>query len=177
MIKRASYDESCLRLRELGLLAHDEVPLLPARRPRYDDDQPWGLNFFRTFIEGPKDLSNLTLPRTFFGRSEIRDVSFQGTDLRESTLCWNDFVAVDFRSADLSLSDLRSACFDDVQFAGAILRRADLRRSSFAGCRFDSAVMQGAVLTRAQASRMSLSTVQQAEIDWRDEDGEEPGGG
>ena len=159
------------------MLAPDDQAPLPPRRPRYDDAGPLGVNFFRTFLEGPKDLSNLTLPRTFFGRSEIRDISFQGSDLRESTLCWNDFISVDFGEANLSNSDLRSSVYESVRFAGTTLDGTDLRRSSFSGCTFESASMRGTILTRAQGSRMDLSAEQRDEIDWQDEDGDEPGGG
>jgi len=68
------------------------------------------VEFFRTRVSDDK-FENLTLPRTFFGRSEIRDMSFRGTDLSESTLCWNDFIAVDFSDCDLSNGDLRASLF------------------------------------------------------------------
>jgi uncharacterized protein YjbI with pentapeptide repeats len=54
---------------------------------------------------------------------------------------------------------------------------ADLRQSSFRNCDFAEAVLTGTMLTRQQASTMLLSEKQRREIDWRDEDGPEPGGG
>jgi hypothetical protein len=55
---------------------------MPDRIPRYDDGQPWGVNFFRTMLS-ENDLSNLTLPRTYFGRLQISNVSFRDTDFTE----------------------------------------------------------------------------------------------
>jgi uncharacterized protein YjbI with pentapeptide repeats len=78
----------------LGWPDSEPAPPIPQRKPRYDDDETLGVSFFRTRVAG--DLSGLTLPRTFFGRSEIKGASFRGTDLRESRLCWNDFIDVDF---------------------------------------------------------------------------------
>ncbi len=69
-------------------------------------------------------LENLILPRTYFGRSEIRSISFQNTDLIESTLCWNDFIKVNFTNTDLSGADLRASIFKRVAFVQANLRKA-----------------------------------------------------
>jgi uncharacterized protein YjbI with pentapeptide repeats len=149
---------------------------MPDHIPRHDDGEPWGVNFFRLLIRD-QVLSNLTLPRTYFGRSEINGFSFQNTDLTESNLCWNDFLNVDFSRAVLARCDLRSSQFDRVRFSGADLRAADMRRSWFSACVFDDAIMQGAVLTRAQSAQIPLSNKQKISIDWRDEDGPEPDGG
>jgi uncharacterized protein YjbI with pentapeptide repeats len=123
------------------------------------------------------DLSGLTLPRTFFGRSEIKGASFRGTDLRESRLCWNDFIDVDFSETILSDADLRASLFERVSFAGTDLRSADLRRSTFTNCVFDRASMKGTILTRRLGKTLSLSGSQLSEINWTDDDGEEPVGG
>ncbi len=69
---------------------------------------------------------NLTLPRTYFGRSQIGPVSFENTDISESTLCWNDFSDVDFTDADLSQCDMRASQFTGVTFVRTNLRYADL---------------------------------------------------
>jgi len=159
----------------VGLADCDPAPPIPDHKPRYDDDEPLGVNFFRTRIEG--DLSGLTLPRTFFGHSEISRSSFHGTDLRESNLCWNDLVDVDFSQAVLSESDLRASLFERVSFAEADLGSADLRRSTFANCLFDRACMKGTILTRQQAETLSLSASQRSEINWIDSEGDEPDGG
>jgi BTB/POZ domain-containing protein KCTD9 len=83
---RLSYDESCRLLQELGYLDAGKIPPMPDRLPRYDDPEPLGVNFFRTRLETAR-LDNLTLKRTFFGRSELRSVSFVNTDLSQSNLC------------------------------------------------------------------------------------------
>lgn len=151
------------------------MPPLPAGRPRYDDPEPLGINFFRTSVEG--DLAGLTLPRTFFGRSEIRDASFHNTDLSESTLCWCDFVGVDFTDACLRDSDLRASNFERVRFDRGDLRNADLRMSGFTDCSFVDAMMSGAKLTRDQEGTLLLSPQQRMEVDWQTDEGDEPDGG
>jgi outer membrane immunogenic protein len=139
MMKRFSYLESCLQLQALSLLDGGQPPRLRDRMPRYDDGEPWGVSFFRTKVTDDS-LANLTLPRTYFGRSEISRVSFRNTDFTESSLCWNDFVDVDFSATTLAQCDLRSSQFDRVKFIGADLRVADMRRSSFNACIFDDAI-------------------------------------
>jgi uncharacterized protein YjbI with pentapeptide repeats len=177
MTDRLSYELSCSRLREIGLLAPDDRAPMPKRVPQYDDDEPLGVNIFRMRLADSLDLSDLSLPRTFFGRSEISQVSFRNSDLHESNLCRNDFLGVDFTGADLSHSDMRSSIFKGIQLAASNLAGADLRRSSFVDCAFENAVMRGVALTRQQGGTIRLSATQRNEIDWRDEDGPEPGGG
>lgn len=169
MAERLDYEASCLRL-DLK-----PVPPIPDHRPRYDDEEPLGVNFFRTLVEG--DLSGLTLPRTFFGRSDIKEASFANTDLNESTLCWNDFVEVCFDKADLSRSDLRASMFENVSFRQSNLHSADMRHSTFINCRFDGANMKGTILSRQRSKILSLSFVQRLEIRWVNEEGDEPDGG
>jgi len=177
MAPRLPYEESCDRLRELGLLARNDPSPMPERLPRCDDEEALGVNIFRTRLASPLDLSDLSLPRTFFGRSEVNGVLFRNSDLRESNLCWNDFVGVDFTGADLERSDMRSSLFSGVRFVGANLQKADLRRSTFLDCIFESAVMRGAALTTGQGKTMQLSDTQKLEIDWHDQDGPNPEGG
>jgi uncharacterized protein YjbI with pentapeptide repeats len=171
-----TYEDSCRELQIAGSLAPGIVPRLPSKRPNYDDDGLIGVRLFRTLTKD-KILANLTLPRTFFGRSEIRNVSFACTDLSESTLCWNDFVWVDFTNCDLCMCDMRAALFDSVKFSGANLNQSDLRRSDFKDSDFSNASLQGARLTKSQGLRLNLSPQQRREIDWQELDGEEPGGG
>jgi uncharacterized protein YjbI with pentapeptide repeats len=135
-----------------------------------------GVNFFRTLLADAK-LENLTLPRTYFGRSEIRATSFQNTDLSESTANWNDFIEVDFRSADLSRCDFRACVLEKVLFTGACLAGADFRCCGFKNCDFASADMTGVKLTKKAGASLRLSPDQQSVIDWQAEDGEEPDGG
>ncbi len=168
---RLSYEKSCERLK---LYLGGKIPPLPSGRPQYDDEV-LGVSFFRTRVEG--DLSNLTIPRTFFGRTEVVEATFRGSDLTESTLCWNDFIAVDFTDAILAQCDFRASIYDRVTFVNADLRHADLRLASYTDCIFTKALMRGAILTRAQKAVLALSKAQIAEIAWTDEDGDEPGGG
>ncbi|WP_010034939.1 pentapeptide repeat-containing protein [Gemmata obscuriglobus] len=166
---------------------------MPDRRPDiYGED---GVRFFRTWIgvgrpfglapSRPEDdveatehsLANLSLPRTFFGKSEISSISFRNTNLSESTLCWNDFIEVDFTEADLSGADLRASLFRRVAFVRANLQNTDLRRSNFKECDFTAADMAGARLTRKQGEGIYLSDKQQKVIDWQESEGDEPLGG
>ncbi len=175
MAHRQSYEASCLRLQQ-DYLDPGDTPSLPDHMPQYDDEEPLGVTFFRTEI-ADDDLSNLTLPRTFFGRSEINRVSFYNTDLSESNLCWNDFIQVNFSSAVLANCDLRGSVFSDTSFQSADLSGSDLRQSSFEDCIFTDARMKGAILTVAQGAVLPLSEPQRAEIAWADTDGDEPRGG
>jgi uncharacterized protein YjbI with pentapeptide repeats len=171
---RLSYLASWRHLARLG--ENSEPPSIPDRMPRYDGAEPWGVNFFREQVR-EKDFSNLTLPRTYFGRSELKGVRFRNTDLSQSNLCWNDFIDVDFSEAILEACDLRGSLFERVTFIDADLRDADLRRSSFNACLFDGATVHGAILTRAQGVRIALSKEQRISVDWRDDEGPEPDGG
>lgn len=187
---RLSYQESCRLLQRLGypdVGAEGVIPPMPDHRPQCDDEGPLGVTFFRTFVGqdleqgdphvGHGNLENLTLPRTFFGRSYIHHVSFKNTDLSESTLCWNDFFEVNFTDADLSGCDFRALNFSESTFVRAILRNVDFRHSNFEACDFTVADMRGAKLTREQGEQIILSEQQQKVIDWQESDGEEPPGG
>ena len=171
---RDSFTESCGVLKRAGLLEVDVFPALPERAPRYDEELT-GVSFFRTRVADVA-LENLSLARTFFGRSEIRGVLFRGTDLSESTMNWNDFVDVDFSGADLSRADLRGSIFERVRFIDAVLRGADLRRATFRGCDFTGADMTGARLSRAVGWYFRLSRAQRCVVDWQPA-GPEPEGG
>lgn len=173
---RLPYQESCELLQRLEYCRAGAIPPIPDHRPQITDDEPLGLGFFRTLLEEGK-LENLTLPRTFFGRSEVASVSFKNTDLHESTMCWNDFNGVNFTDADLSDCDLRASIFRENSFVRANLRNADLRRSNFKECDFTDADMRGAKLTRKQGEQLPLSDKQKAEIDWQEGDGDAPLGG
>jgi uncharacterized protein YjbI with pentapeptide repeats len=174
---RLGYDDSIRRLRELGFLGADDRPTMPDHVPQPEDEEPLGLHFFKTLVGEGADLSNLSIPRTFFGRSEISSVSFRNTDLSESNLRWNDFIDVDLTEAILARADFRASIYTRVNFTRADLRGADMRRADFKECAFDGAAMDGAVLTRNQGSRLSLSSAQRAAIVWCHDDGPEPSGG
>jgi uncharacterized protein YjbI with pentapeptide repeats len=176
---RLSYEESCRLLQRIGFPdagAEGVIPSMPDHRPKCDDEAPLGVSFFRTFV-GENDLENLTLPRTFFGKSEVGPVSFKNTDLSESTLCWNDFNGVNFTDADLSGCDLRASNFREIDFVRTNLRNADLRRSNFEECVFTDADMRGAKLTHEQGEQIHLSVQQQQVIEWQESGGDEPPGG
>jgi BTB/POZ domain-containing protein KCTD9 len=175
MITRLDYRQSCARLRELGLLGADDDAPLPSQMPSYADEEPLGVNSFRTGL-ADIDLSNLTLPRTFAARSLFERVSFVGSDLSESRLCWNDFNDCVFASTNLSRADLRASLFDQVVFDEADLTGADLRQSNFTGCHFTGARLRGAKLTREQGVAMQLSAAQRSEVAWTDDPGPEPDG-
>jgi hypothetical protein len=175
MANRMPYAESCGVLQGRQLLDAGKILPLPDRPPRYDDENP-GVSFFRTLVADVA-LEGLTLPRTYFGRSEIRGVSFRGTDLSESTANWNNFVSVDCALADLSRADLRASVFTRVSFRGSILRGADLRGSSFRGCRFADADLTGAKLVRSLVWLFRLSAAQRRAVEWHSDPGPEPAGG
>lgn len=156
----------------------DGRPFVPEAMPSCDDEE-LGFSYFKYRLEDA-DNSNLTLPRTFFGRSCFVRVSFANSDLSESRMCWNDFDECNFSGADLSRCDMRASNFKGCSFAGAILQGADLRRSSFEDCDFTGADLAGAVaededfdgcvhdfLSEDQQMVMALST---------DEGPEPPGG-
>jgi uncharacterized protein YjbI with pentapeptide repeats len=176
MPQRLSYEDSCRALQHQQIIEEGNIPPLPARPPRYDDEEPLGVNFFRTEL-ADASLEHLTLPRTFFSRSEVRDVSFQGTDLSESTVNWNDLINVDFSFADLSRCDIRGCVFQRTRFTNASLRGADLRHCSFTDCDFGGADLTGAKLTREAATALQLSREQYLAIDIQADDGDEPDGG
>jgi BTB/POZ domain-containing protein KCTD9 len=175
MPTRKPYGESCQSLLDQQLLDTDEIPPMPERPPRHDDET-LGVGFFRTQLADVA-LDSLTLPRTFFGRSEIRGVTFRDTDLSESTANWNDFIDVDFGSADLSRADLRASVFERVSFRGASLRNTDLRHATFTDCSFVDADLTGAKLARGADSSIDLSPEQRGVIAWQKDQGEEPEGG
>jgi BTB/POZ domain-containing protein KCTD9 len=173
---RLTYAESCRELQKAGHLEQGSVPPIPDHLPRYDDPDPLGVNFFRTRLANER-LENLTLQRTFFGRSEVVGVSFKNTDLSQSNLCWNDFMDVDLSNASLESADLRASTFAKVRFNHANLAKADLRRSTFEGCTFDDATLAGAIVHHRQKPELKLTQLQIQQMAWTHDDGEEPGGG
>ena len=172
---RLSYEDSCRALQTQGIIGPGDIPPLPQQPPRHDDEE-LGVEFFRTMLADAK-IEHLTLPRTFFGRSEIRDTSFQDTDLSESTANWNDFIDVDFSAADLSRSDFRACAFERIRFGGAKLVNADFRCCSFTDCDFAGADLSGTKITKEAGASLQLSPDQRRVIDWQIDDGEEPEGG
>ena len=174
LLSRLSYVESCQFLQQIYLLDEGAIPPLPAQSPRYDD-VTLAVSFFRTLLDDVK-LENLTLPRTFFGRSEIRQVSFKNTDLSESVACGNDFIEVDFELADLSGTDLRASIFQHVNFQGADLTKADMRGPDFRSCNFKDANLTGTKLLIEPRWLFLLTSSQIDSVDWHYSRGPDPGG-
>jgi len=172
---RLSYEDSIAELKRRSLISEEEPSAMSPSMPSPDDEDPQGLSFFRTRIEG--DLSGLSIPRTLFCRSEVCDCSFVGTDLSESFVCWNDVTDVDFSSAILRNSDLRSSVFARVRFHGADLSGADLRHATFEDCDFMGAIMAGAKVARSQSDESTISAEQKMQVEWFPTPGEEPPGG
>jgi uncharacterized protein YjbI with pentapeptide repeats len=174
-MSRLSYEDSCRALQDQQIIDLGDIPPLAQKPPRHDD-KALGVSFFRTML-ADSQVEHLTLPRTFFGRSEIRSVSFQDTDLSEATANWNDFIDVDFSTSDISRSDFRASVFERVRFNGARLAGVDFRHCVFTDCNFSGADLTSAKLTRKTGALLQLSSEQQKVIDWQAEDGWEPEGG
>jgi len=176
MPNKLSYEDSCRTLQRQQVIEQGDIPPLPRQSPRYDDEEPLGVNFFRTQLTDAT-FEHLTLPRTFLSRSEIRGVSFRDADISESTANWNDFIDADFTLADVSRCDFRGCIFRRTQFTGASLRGTDFRHCSFTDCDFAGADVEGAKLTRETAATLRLSSEQKRAIDMQRDDGDEPDGG
>ena len=154
----------------------DGRPFVPDVMPNYDDEERLGFSYFRSGLED-EDLGNLTLPRTFFGRSGFIRVNFTNTDLSESRMCWNDFDDCDFSGANLSGYDMRASLFT-CKFAGAVLRGADLRRSTFQECDFTGAGCPARSLARlAPVRAANLFSEEQRTVVSGGRWGPEPPGG
>ena len=176
---RKSLDETWSFLDAIGMqMPRDGQgrPFVSARMPSYDDREPLGVSFFRC-LHADADLSNLSLPRTFFGRSSLERVNFQNTDLSESRMCWNDFRDCDFSRADLTGCDMRASVFTNCRFTLALLCRAEMRGADFSHCVFSDADMAGAKLTYLERLALRLSPEQKAAVEccWRS--ARQPGGG
>jgi len=170
---RVPYQASFQRARDRAGLEGDPKPKVRAL-PRYHEET-LGPSWFRTAV-GNHDLQNLTLPGLYIGRSDVREVSFAGSDLHLSAFNWSDFEDCDFSRCDLSRSDLRACNFRNCRFTAADLSRADLRNSGFEDCDFVGARLDDAILMNDQKDAIALPDVQASGIKWTDEY-EEPEGG
>lgn len=157
----------------------DGAPYVPPRMPNYDDEEPLSTMFFRGEWKDVA-LDDLTLPRTYFGRSLLESVSFRGSDLSESRMCWNDFVKCDFTGARLRGCDLRASIFSACIFRNADLAGADLRRATFVACLFEGANLADLTADEqfARKGLRSCMTVEdQRQVNWVQDPGTEPPGG
>ena len=181
---RPSYEVSFGTLKNRVEIIGD--PQAQVLRPPRHDDETLGPSIFRLLLEDV-DLAGLTLPGLHVGRSEMRRISFGGSDLHMSTFNWSDLIDCDFSGADLSGADLRACSFVRCLFRGANLARSDLRGSNFEACVFDNAAMAGTTLYRrgralgffkvgTDQESLPLSAAQRAGIAWSAE-AAEPGGG
>jgi hypothetical protein len=170
---RRSYHESFAVLAEAVEIVGEPRPVVT--RPPRADDLEFGPSIFRTLVEGA-DLSDLTLPGLYVGRSELRRVFFAGSDLRLATFNWNDVAACSFYRCDLSGADLRACSFERCSFTQAELSQADLRHSSFKDCDFTGARLGGTLMLPNQRALMMLSPDQDSVIAWSDETAEPTGG-
>jgi len=153
------------------------APRLPADMPNFDDEEEAGFSAYKKGWPDGGDFANLSLPRSFFGRSEFRNVDFQNTDLSESRMCWNDFIDCNFTGADLTGADLRASLFERCCFTGATLLGADVRQSTFDGCNFGGAKMNGCTAELAQRDDIAPDAEQAGTIAWQSEPGPEAPGG
>src|SRR5262249_16828014 len=172
---RRPLEETWRHLRKEGVDLRRGRPFVPDRMPSHDDDPPFGVSFFKESWEDA-DFSGLTMPRTFFGRSAFPPVSFRGSDLVESRMCWNDFVDCDFAGADLSGCDMRATRFKGCDFSAAVLRGADLRGLVWEDCVFTGADLTGAV-SDDDSYTDAFSDEQHESIVWHDDPGPEAPGG
>jgi uncharacterized protein YjbI with pentapeptide repeats len=124
MGSRKSYEETCRQLVKQEYI--EAAPPMLERMPRSDDVEPLGIQFFKSGVDGA-DFSDLSLPRTFFGRSKVANTTFRNSNLNEPCPCWNDFIDVDFSEPDLSSSDLRASLYERVLFVGAKLDSLEMR--------------------------------------------------
>jgi BTB/POZ domain-containing protein KCTD9 len=174
MPPRLTYEETCQELLADGFV--DEMPSLPPRMPHRYDNESFSFSLYKGGLE-ECELANLSLPRTFFGRSLLERCNFSNTDWSESRMCWNSFEDVDFSHSDLVSCDLRASLFKIVRFCNSNLTDADLRRSSFERCDFTGACLQGTKITHTQASELSLTDEQCQQVRWYKSPGREPAGG
>jgi uncharacterized protein YjbI with pentapeptide repeats len=175
---RRSLEESWAVLKKRRLYAPRDSegrPSVPDHLPTIQDSEPLGISFFRGGLAGA-DVSDLTVPRIFFGRSLIEGTLFRNTDMNQSCMCWCDWDDCDFSEADLTCCDMRSSIFRRCKFTGAVLVGADLRRSTFEGCDFTDADLTAAIVWKDTDS-LEVSDEQCEQIDWRPDPGPEPAGG
>ena len=173
-VRRSTYAESFQRF--VNITGGDgELRPSVERRPHHDED-PLGPTLFRMRLEDCA-VERMTLPGLYVCRSDLRRVSFTGSDLHLSTLCWNDFRGCWFDACDLQDTDFRASWFIRCQFSNSDLSDCDLRRATFDDCDFTNTVLRNARASRSQRALLPLNDEQVAAMKWDDEPGPEPPGG
>ena len=178
-----SYSDSIALLKERVEIIGDALPEV-VRVPRPDDD-PFGPSLFRMGLEGA-ELAGLCLRGLYVSRSELKRVSFAGSDLQLAAFNWSDLIDCDFSGVDLRQADMRSSAFSRCRFDRAALDGADLRGTRFDSCSFAGATLAQAKLQRGGAlawlgigraqEALPLSDEQRATILWLSDAPEAPGG-
>ena len=171
---RKSYRESFEFLAQIVELMGQPRPDI-SRPPRHDDEE-LGPSLFRSLVDGV-EVSELTLPGVFIGRSQLTSCSFTDSDLHWATFNWSDFLRCEFTACDLSGSDLRACKFEGCSFRDVNLSGVDLRGSSFDGCDFEGARCDGLVLYRrggllglgVEETEVPLSKEQRGRVSWTSE--------
>lgn len=84
--------------------------------------------------------------------SQIKNVTFAGSRLRQSNLTLSTMDGVSFNRTNLSIANLYGG-----RFTGASFKNADLSRATLVGGSFDAANFAGANLTDANISGAEMS--------------------
>lgn len=87
-----------------------------------------------------------------FNYVSLKNVSFQGSRLRQSQMVVATMDGVDFSKTNLSVANLSASRFEGANFAGA-----DLTDSSLVGSWFGNANFAGATLTGANLSGATMT--------------------
>lgn len=162
---RKDFFETFTFLEKIGLLSKCSTPSIPETIPKCNDDNSYGINIFRQFIDNV-EFENLSMNRTFLSKSEVTNSSFSFSDLSESYLCYNDFINIDFSKANISNSLFRNSIFKNVNFNNANLMNADFKEAQFEDCTFDDAEMTGAIISSTLRKSLILTIEQQKQICW-----------
>jgi len=93
--------------------------------------------FSQTALKG-SDLADVDLHESCFDGSDMREISFDRSDLTNSVFRGSDLRHTSFVKANLTNvifigSDLTNACFDDANLSNATLKVVDLHGATFAG--------------------------------------------
>jgi len=141
----------------------DGSPKLPTKRPQAGKPGFGSIELYKNGWEDA-DMSGLTIPRCFFARSLLKQVTFHNTDLNESWLCWNNFEYCNFSEARLARCDMRCSYWLNCCFDGTDLTGADLRGSDFVNCTFEGTVFKDTLVLPGDKLIAALSEGQKTGI-------------